>query len=101
MYESLTKYLVEIASDEKGTWIASKKKNDGTLVLPYVSYSRMVRHFTDDVYSFVCAHEDLGLNHYFDILKAHGIRPGGNSMSTVAIEQGRRTAVVNFFPSEA
>lgn len=52
MYESLTKYLLESPGDEKGMWIIDKK---------------------DDVYSFAEAHEEMGLNHYSDVLKAIGI----------------------------
>lgn len=89
MYESLTKYLMELASDEKGTWIIDKE-NDGTpehpIQMPYVNYSRMVRDFTDDVYSFVESHEEMGLNHYSDILKANGIKWGMDSMTTAVIE---------------
>ena len=89
MYESLIKYLMGLASDEKGTWIINKE-NDGTpehpLQMPYVNYSRMVRDFTDDVYSFVESHEEMGLNHYSDILKANGIEWGMDSMATAVIE---------------
>ena len=89
MYESLTKYLMGLAGDEKGTWIIDKE-NDGTpehpIQMPYVNYSRMVRDFTDDVYSFVETHEEMGLNHYSDILKANGIKWGTDSMSTAVVE---------------
>ena len=72
MYESLTKYLLEFPSDEKSMWIIDKE-NDGTLEhpiqMPYVNYSRLVRDFTDDVYSFVDKHEEMGLRSYAEILK--------------------------------
>ena len=71
MYESLTKYLLEFPDDEKGMWIIDKE-NDGTpehpIQMPYVNYSRLVRNFTDDVYSFVDKHEEMGLRSYAEIL---------------------------------
>ena len=84
MYESLTKYLLEFPDDEKGMWIIDKE-NDGTpehpIQMPYVNYSRLVRNFTDDVYSFVDKHEEMGLRSYAGILKENGIEWGMDSMS--------------------
>lgn len=54
--------------------------------MPYVNYSRMARNFIRDVYSFVEGHEEIGLNHYSDILEANGIEWGMHSMSTAAVE---------------
>ena len=77
MYESLTKYLLEFPGDEKGMWIIDRE-NDGTpehpIQMPYVNYSKLVRNFTADVYSFVEAHKEMELNHYSDILEANGIK---------------------------
>lgn len=89
MYESLTKYLLELPGDEKGMWIIDKE-SDGTsehpVQMPYVNYSKLVRNFTVDVYSFAEAHEEIELNRYSDILEANGIKWGTNSMSKVAVE---------------
>ena len=55
----------------KSMWIIDKE-NDGTpehpIQMPYVNYSRLVRNFTDDVYSFVDKHEEMGLRSYAEIL---------------------------------
>lgn len=89
MYESLTKYLLEFPSDEKGTWIIDNE-NDGTpehpIQMPYVNYSRLVRDFTDEVYSFVDKHEEMGLRSYAEILKENGIEWGMDSMSTAVVK---------------
>lgn len=89
MYESLTKYLLEFPGDEKGMWIIDKE-NDGTpehpIQMPYVNYSRLVRDFTDDVYSFVDKYEEMGLRSYAEILKENGIEWGMDSMSTAVVE---------------
>ena len=89
MYESLTKYLMGLASDEKGTWIIDKE-NDGTpehpIQIPYVNYSRMTRNFIDDVYLFVELHDEMGLDRYSDILRANGVEWSRDSMSAVAVE---------------
>ena len=89
VYESLTKYLMELASDKNGMWIIDKD-NDGTaehpISMPYVNYSRMVMKFTEDVYSFVEAHGDMGLNNYSEILKANGIEWDMDSMSKAVVE---------------
>lgn len=89
MYESLTKYLLAFPGDEKGTWIIDNE-NDGTpehpIQMPYVNYSRLVRDFTDDVYSFVDKHEEMGLRNYAEILKENGIEWGMDSMSTAVVK---------------
>jgi len=89
MYESLTKYLTELTDDEFGTWFIDKE-NNGTpehpIRMPYVNYSSTVEHFISDVYGFMDEHEEMGLNHYTDILKANGIEWGMNSMTTAVIE---------------
>lgn len=89
MHESLTKYLLELASNEKGVWLIDKE-NEGTpehpIQMPYVNYSRLVRNFTDDVYSFVDKHEEMGLRSYAEILKENGIEWGMDSMSTAAVK---------------
>ena len=54
--------------------------------MPYVNYSSTVEHFISDVYGFMDEHEEMGLNHYTDILKANGIEWGMNSMTTAVIE---------------
>ena len=89
MYESLTRYLLEFPGDEKGTRIIDNE-NDGTpehpIQMPYVNYSMLVRDFTDDVYSFVDKHEEMGLRSYAEILKENGIEWGMDSMSTAVVE---------------
>lgn len=89
MYERLTKYLLEFPGDEKGMWIIDRE-NDGTLEypiqMPYVNYSKLVRNFTADVYSFAEAHKEMELNHYSDILEANGIKWRTDSMSKATVE---------------
>ena len=89
MYENLTKYLLEFPGDEKGMWIIDRE-NDGTLEypiqMPYVNYSKLVRNFTADVYSFAEAHKEMELNHYSDILEANGIKWRTDSMSKATVE---------------
>ena len=89
MYESLTKYLLEFPGDEKGMWVIDKE-NDGTpehpIQMPHVNYSMLVRNFTDDVYSFVDKHQEMGLRNYAEILKENGIEWGMDSMSTAVVE---------------
>lgn len=91
MYECLTKYLQELDNDEKGVWIFDKE-NDGSAEhpkqMPYVMYSRMVKTFIEDFYSFMDEHEEIGLNYYSysDILKANDIEWKKDSMSTVVVD---------------
>lgn len=89
MYERLTKYLLEFPGDEKGMWIIDRE-NDGTpeypIQMPYVNYSKLVRNFTADVYSFAEAHKEMELNHYSDILEANGIKWRTDSMSKATVE---------------
>lgn len=89
MYERLTKYLLEFPGDEKGMWIIDRE-NDGTpeypIQMPYVNYSKLVRNFTADVYSFAEAHKEMELNHYSDILEANVIKWRTDSMSKATVE---------------
>lgn len=89
MYESLTKYLDEFTGAEFGTWIIDKK-NDGTpehpLQFPFVSYSCVVDHFIDDVYSFVDNHEEMGLHSYQKVLEENGIKWNAKSMETAVVD---------------
>ena len=51
--------------------------------MPYVTYSRMARHFIDDVYTFADEHQEYGLYSYNDILFENGIEWSIVSMSEV------------------
>lgn len=89
MYENLTKYLLELPGNENSMWI-NDKENDGMpehpVQMPYVNYSKLIRNFTADVYSFVEEHEEMELNRYSDILEANGIKWRKDSMSAASVE---------------
>jgi hypothetical protein len=68
----LTKYIPIIQADSLGDWIVDKE-NDGTIQIPFVSYSEMVNNFIKDVYIFEESNKDMGLTHYGDILKGNGL----------------------------
>lgn len=83
-FEILTKYLSQLGEDEIGTWFIDRE-NDGTpehpIQMPFVTYSEMVHHFIDDVYTFVDENKDFELNHYYSILEQNGLEWGLKSMS--------------------
>ena len=53
-FESLTKYLPQLANDSIGEWIIDRK-NDGSpehpKQMPFVNYTEMVHRFIEDVYA--------------------------------------------------
>lgn len=85
-YKTLTAYLPTLEADNFGEWITDCE-NNGTLEkpirIPYVSYSRMARHFIDDVYTFADEHQEYSLYRYNDILLENGIEWDNVSMSKV------------------
>lgn len=86
VYKTLTAYLPTLEADNFGEWITDRKSK-GTLEkpiqMPYVSYSKMARHFIDDVYTFADEHKEYGLYRYNDILFENGIEWDNASMSEV------------------
>lgn len=76
MYESLTKYLSDVASDKSSEW---------TIKGPYISYGLKIKDLEQAIYDFVNAHEEFGLNRYYEILAKHGIDWGTQSMSSANV----------------
>lgn len=86
IYKTLTAYLPKLEADNFGKWIIdseSKGTLENPIKMPYVSYSRMARHFTDDVYTFADEHREYDLYSYNDILLENGIEWDNVSMSEV------------------
>lgn len=87
-YENLTKYLMQLSTDEIGAWVI-KKTSDSSLEhpmqMPYVDYSEVVRHFMDDFYKFSEEHPEFRLNRYGETLEENGISWGTESMSNVDV----------------
>lgn len=65
-----------IQQDEFGEWIIDHE-NDGSpehpIQMPYVSYSGIVKKFTDAVYTFDKDHPECGLKRYSDILERNQV----------------------------
>ncbi len=83
-YTKLTAYLPILEADDFGKWIVdneSKGTVENPIQMPYVSYSRMTRHFVDDVYTFADEHPEYSLYSYNDILFKNGIEWDNSSMS--------------------
>lgn len=86
VYKTLTAYLPTLEADNFGEWIIdceSKGTLEQPIQMPYVSYSRMARHFIDDVYTFADEHQEYGLYCYNDILLENGIEWDNVSMNKV------------------
>ena len=90
MFESLTRYLPELANKEFGVWIDGDE-GDGTLErplqVPHVNYSSSIDNFTHDVYSFVDNHEEMGLDNYQGILKENRVKWDADSITSMPIEK--------------
>ena len=88
IYKALTDYLPEIQHRSYGEWVVdreSKGTAKDTVQMPYVSYSRMVRRFQNDVYDFMENHPEYELNNYQKVLEAKNIQWGTKSMQTADI----------------
>lgn len=83
-YESLTKYLPQLAEGNFGAWIIDNE-NDGTIEHPLhmsdVSYAEYVDEFVHDVYGFMESNRDMGLDEYDEILEKNGLGYGEKSKS--------------------
>lgn len=83
MYKKLTAYLSTLEADGFGEWIVDTESRgtiDNPIQMPYVSYSRMVRQFVDDVYVFADKHQEYDLYRYNVILAENGIEWNRKSM---------------------
>ncbi len=86
VYKTLTAYLPTLEADNFGKWITdSEGMLENPLQMPYVSYSRMARHFIDDVHTFADEHREYDLYSYNDILFENGIECDSDSMSKVDV----------------
>jgi len=83
MYEKLTEFLPELENLEYGKWIIDHE-NDGSPEhpkhMPFVGYSNIVTDFVDAVYEYVDKFPKLNLTKYQEILNAHDISWGMDSM---------------------
>lgn len=83
MYKKLTAYLSTLEADDFGKWIVDTESRgtvDNPVQMPYVSYSRMVEQFVDDVYAFADEHQEYDLYRYNIILSENGIEWDRKSM---------------------
>lgn len=83
MHKKLTAYLSTLEADSFGKWIVdteSRGTADDPVQMPYVSYSRMVKQFVDDVYAFADEHQEYDLYRYNIILAENGIEWDRKSM---------------------
>ena len=79
IYKTLTDYLPEIQHRSYGEWVVdreSKGTAEEPIQMPYVSYSRMIRRFQNDVYDFMDNHPEYELNNYQKVLEANNIQWG-------------------------
>lgn len=83
MHKNLTAYLSMFEDDSFGRWIVdteSRGTADDPIQMPYVSYSRAVEQFVDDVYAFADEHQEYDLYRYNIILAENGIEWSSESM---------------------
>lgn len=83
MHKKLTAYLSTLEADGFGKWIVdteSRDTVDNPIQMPYVSYSRMVKQFVNDVYAFADEHQEYDLYRYNIILAENGIEWDRKSM---------------------
>lgn len=88
IYKALTDYLPEIQHRSYGEWVVDRKSKgtaEDPIQMPYVSYSRIVRRFQDDVYDFMENHPEYELNNYQKILEEHNIRWEAKSMQAADV----------------
>lgn len=93
----LTKYIPQLTDAKYGDWVIDKE-NDGTIEhpiqMPFVNYSDIANDFIQDVYSFMDANADMGMNHYGEILEKNGLEWGSNSMKDVDVSSADAQCVM-------
>ena len=89
MFETITAFLPEMNIEKYGEWYKQKPDADGTPEHPYqwpfVIYDKVVDDFVREVYSFIDAHEEMGLNHYSSILEENDIRWDARDMENADV----------------
>lgn len=88
IYKALTDYLPMIKNDSHGEWAVNRENKgitEATIQVPYVSYSKVVRRFQNDVYDFMENHPEYELGCYADILEANGIAWEKKSMQAADV----------------
>ena len=88
MYESLTSFLSKLQGDEYGKWIIDRE-NDGSpehpIQFPFVAYSHVITDLEKAIYRFVNEHNEIELNHYYDILENADIQWNSDSMKNADV----------------
>ena len=80
-YDILFKYIDLLSDDVFGKWVIdsdSKGTISDPIQIPYVSYSKIIERFIDDIHR---CWENSGLEDYIQVLKSHNIMWDGDSMS--------------------
>jgi len=97
MYETLTAFVTSLETSQLGTMVIEvidKNKPEHSIQLPYASYERTVMDFIQAVYTFADEHEEMGIYHYYDILKKNNIQWESRSMEEADVENLGGDAVV-------
>ena len=87
-YNTLTKYISLIEHDEEGKWIIDTKGkgiHDSPIQMPFVSYSRAVYSFIDDLYKFCEDHPEYDHTNYRKTLNEYGIEWSDKSMENANV----------------
>ena len=69
MFESLTKYVNILKSNNYGDYIEPEKDEKGVYIIHGVQYSRDVQKFIEEVYDFANTHPEFHHNQYSKILE--------------------------------
>ena len=72
MYEKITAFLPNVQNKKVGAWIIDHKDTESQEKIrqfPFIAYSPSIMDFEREVYCFIEEHKEMGLNHYYDILK--------------------------------
>lgn len=84
VYEQLTKYIEVFETDEFGRWIVDNSHRgmrEDPIQMPFVSYSKSVREFEQEIYMFMDSHREFNLKSYEAILNENNIEWGSHSMA--------------------
>ena len=98
IYGSMIAFLPRLNGVECGEIYPKHQADDGTIKNPYMmpfnSYTGVIREFEDAVYAFEEEHPEFQLNHYSDLLLLDGIHWEINSMSKADVSQMRGQMVM-------
>ncbi len=98
MFESITRHINGLQTDQFGKWNEQPKDADGTpehpYHMPFVIYSNEVDELREDLFSFANNHPEFEHTSYGQTLEKNGLKWGNDSMSNADISDADAKLII-------